>query len=378
MTFEIRLMPTRTLSWWRDEQQDFDLEPVYQRKGHIWTRGQKQYLIDSILNNFDIPKLYVADFTYLNSEKLNTAKKKYAVIDGKQRLLAIFDFYQDKFGLPRSFEFRDDPTLKVGGLKYSQIVKKHPKISRVFDNYNLTVMSVITDEEASINELFVRLNSSKPLTGAELRNAVIGEFPQIIRSLIGHRFFTDKINFPTIRSQDKNTAAKLLLLEHRGTIVDTKKSQLDALAVEWSQKASADLSVTMLAEQDQAQIDQELTDALEDTENSELGRSASRVVAILERMCDIFNDKDELLKQPAQVVVNYWLLRDLPAGADVDLRKFLTEFEGDRASNRGKTDAEDGVDLQLSEYEWMARTSNDARSIKYRANLLMDRFRRLI
>src|SRR5882672_4433010 len=100
-------MPPRTLSWWRDEKDDIDLEPVYQRKGHIWSDIQKQYLIDSILNGFDVPKIYVADFTFLNSN-LNQSKKKYAVIDGKQRLLAIYGFFDGQLTLARDFEYLDD------------------------------------------------------------------------------------------------------------------------------------------------------------------------------------------------------------------------------------------------------------------------------
>lgn len=363
MTFEIRLMPARTLSWWRDERQDFDLEPIYQRKGQIWNRGQKQYLIDSILNGFDIPKLYVADFTYLNSETLNTGKKKYAVIDGKQRLLAIFDFFDDKFRLPRSFEFSEDLNIRIGGLNYAQITKRFPRVARKFDNYSLTVMSVITDEEASINELFVRLNSSKPLTGAELRNAMVGNFPVIIRNLTEHDFFKNKINFATIRSQDKNTAAKMLLLEHRGTIVDTKKGQLDALAEE--EAGSEGL---------EKEINDELDEVLEETENSDLTGSAARMEKILGRMSAIFNDKDELLKQPAQILVIYWLLRDLPEELDGEVRNFLVAFEAERAANK---ELGDNSDFALAEYELMARTSNDARSIRYRTELLIERFKPL-
>ena len=95
-------------------------------------------------------------------------------------------------------------------------------------------MSVITSEESLINELFVRLNSSKPLTGAEIRSALSGEVPEMIKSIASHNFFVDCVSFADNRKQDENLAAKLLLLEFRGKFTDTKKRHLDSLVKEHS------------------------------------------------------------------------------------------------------------------------------------------------
>src|SRR5437868_6538776 len=121
MSFTVIPMPARTLSWWRDERDDVDLSPVYQRKGKIWSDRDKQYLIDSLINGFDVPKIYVADFTILNSE-LNQSRKKYAVIDGKQRLLAIFGFFDGEYALAKDFEYMEDPNLGLAGLSYQDLV----------------------------------------------------------------------------------------------------------------------------------------------------------------------------------------------------------------------------------------------------------------
>ncbi len=34
------------------------MDPVYQRQGEIWSLEKRQLLIDSIINRYDIPKLY--------------------------------------------------------------------------------------------------------------------------------------------------------------------------------------------------------------------------------------------------------------------------------------------------------------------------------
>src|SRR5207249_3787695 len=82
----------KTLSWWRARRTKIDMEPAYQRRGRLWSIADKAYLVDSILNGFDIPKLYIADFTYTDTV-LNKKKLPYAIIDGKQRFEAIFDFF---------------------------------------------------------------------------------------------------------------------------------------------------------------------------------------------------------------------------------------------------------------------------------------------
>ena len=40
------------------ERDEIIVNPEYQRKGGVWTTEKKQLLIDSILNKYDIPKIY--------------------------------------------------------------------------------------------------------------------------------------------------------------------------------------------------------------------------------------------------------------------------------------------------------------------------------
>ena len=168
----------------------------------------KAYLIDSIINDYDIPKIYLADFSLMNTP-LNVHRKPYAIIDGRQRLEAIFGFFDDQFPLNQDFVFFGDPNLRLGSLVYSDLRKSQPKIASSIEEFNLSVMSVITDDEARINDLFVRLNTSKALTGAEIRNAMSGRIPDLIRQLVLHDFFQRRARFSVTRGQDKNAAAKV-------------------------------------------------------------------------------------------------------------------------------------------------------------------------
>ena len=141
-----------------------------------------------------------ADFTYGDS-KLNRKRLPYAVIDGKQRFEAIFDFYDGIITLNPDFVYRKDSSLKLGGLGYADLLSNYGEIAEIFDQFHLSVMSVITDDEALINELFVRLNRSKPLTGAEIRNAMSGPAPEVTRQMVQHAFFTT--TSPFLSSGDK-------------------------------------------------------------------------------------------------------------------------------------------------------------------------------
>lgn len=345
--FRVRPFENRTLTWWRDEREDIDLSPVYQRKGNVWNKTDRQFLVDSIINEFDIPKIYIADFTYVDTP-LNEKKKKYAVVDGRQRLEAIFAFFDNIFPIADSFEYIQDSTVSIGGLSYRDLQREYPKIASKFDNFNLTVMSIITDEDARINDLFVRLNKSKPLTGSELRNAMRGAVPGLIRQIADHEFFKARIRFNTNRMQEFNVAAKILLLEFLGRPTDTKKRNLDRLIIDESIQA--------------------------ETDNIEA--ASSRALQNLNSMCDVFVPHDDLLKSQGPITLYYWLVRDLirdgkPLGS---VRPFLVLFNQNLTLNRIWNPGDENHDPELASFALLARSVNDSGSLTSRYKILRERY----
>lgn len=341
--FQVRTHDTRTLSWWHTNKDDIDFNPPYQRKGGIWTQGDKAYLIDSILNGYDIPKVYLADFTISNSS-LNTKRKPYAIIDGRQRFEAIFDFLDDRLPLNEDFLFDSNPSLVLGGLLYADLKKNYPKIASKVEQFNLHVMSVMTDEEGKINDLFVRLNRSKPLTGAEIRNAMPGIVPDLIRNIVEHRFFADWIKFSKNRGQDKNTAAKLLLLEFRGKLVDTKKVQLNRFVDEGVQ-----------------------------SETDDFCHAASRVMQVLDDMCSTFGEKDPLLSSEGPTTLYYWFIRE--HGQKPNLRQFLSLFDKARRGNTSLANQSiEEADQELLAFNVFNRSTNDQGSLVKRYQILDKRY----
>lgn len=353
--FKVKQHEQRTLSWWYDEKDSIDFEPPYQRKGGVWTKPDQTFLIDSILNEFDIPKVYLADFT-LGASPLNKRNKKYAVIDGRQRLEAIFGFLEGTVFLAKDFLYDADRTAKLGGLSFRDLQSMHPKIARKFENFNLSVMSVYTDDEAKINEMFVRLNRGRPLTGAEIRNAMKGQVPIAIRQLTSHEFFTECASFTMNRGQDKNLAAKLLLLEFVGGFTDTKKSKID-------------------------QFVKQFADEAELVESDDLERSVARTSEALRWMCDVFQQRDPLLRNQGPITVYYWLVRRSPPEWLGHIRAFLVAFQDDLAvaKSRLRSSPNDGTgddtdpDRELVKYIELNRSTNDKGSLAGRYTILARR-----
>jgi hypothetical protein len=377
VVFRVISAPSQTLISWWDDKSDIDLDPIYQRKGQVWSEKQRQALVDTVLNGFDIPKLYFADFSLLDSG-LNPNRKKYAVIDGKQRMLALFGFFEGEFTLSKEFLMFENLDLRLGGLAYKDLVSSFPKIARKFENASLPIMSVITDDEQKINELFIRLNTSKPLVGAEIRNAMLGEVPNLIRKLAEHPFW-GRTRFNKSRGQDKNAAAKLLLLEHAGTFIDTKKRQLDNLVIDANKSTMTltldDLDIATETELESMEVTAgEVADAALDAENTDIGRSADRVSANLDLLVKLFIDKDPVLAQQALIPVIYWLARESKPSTLTALRPFLLKFEEERTINRVRPAEETLRDLELNDFELLARSSNDQQSISKRYSILRERF----
>lgn len=331
--FETKAHAAKPLTWWYDRRHDIDFDPEYQRPS-IWSRKEKAYLIDSILNGYDIPKIYMADFTRADSP-LNEKKKMYAIIDGKQRFEAVFDFFDDKLALDKEFMYERDPSLDLKGLHYTDLRSRYPSVCKLFDDYELAVVSVVTDEKGKIEDLFIRLNRALTrLAGAEIRNAMPGIVPILTRELVEHPFFTSRIKFTINRYQDRNAATKLLLIEHRGNLVTVKREDLDRFT---------------------RQIK---TDRGPDTQPYR--ETAERVRRVLDTLAKVFVDRDQLLGGAGIVPVYYWLARNHAPKYTASLRPFLDEFEAHRRENDKRAEERaDNVDDKLLQYSRARRSPMD-------------------
>ena len=326
------------------------MAPPYQRRGRLWSPADKAFLIDSILNGYDVPKLYMADFTWGDSD-LNERRLPYAIIDGKQRFEAIFDFFDDHLVLNPDFKFLPDPSLQLGGLSFRDLKSQFSAVAEIFEVYPLSVMSVYSANEEPINDLFVRLNRSKSLTGAEIRNAMSGPAPELFRRIADHAFFQENCRFSMKRAQDQNAAAKLLLFEHDGKPAETKKTNLDRFAKRAEQLGGDDRDRLELA--------------------------ARQVTDVLGDLGTVFLPRDQLMGSAGILPVYYWFVRSRPSNDLPRIREFIYRFEQERRHNREllkKSPDSSQIDGELVEYDNYNRSTNDVLSHVGRFNILTRRF----
>jgi len=94
-----------------------ELNPKYQR-GNVWSLTDKVFLIDSIFKNVDIGKFTIIKRLYSDN------KKRYEILDGKQRVIALIEFFEDKFtykGLKFSeLNWRDQSYFKNYYISYAE------------------------------------------------------------------------------------------------------------------------------------------------------------------------------------------------------------------------------------------------------------------
>lgn len=330
------------------ERKLIQINPDYQRNGDIWTKEKRQLLIDSVLNDYDIPKLY---FHVLDSKKREKTGKEYAVIDGRQRLETFWYFLDNKFPLADDFVFYKDKTIKAGGLYYKDIAKEYPELKMLFDSFEIPIILIETTDLELIDEMFSRLNEAVPLNAAEKRNAFGGPAVKSINTVASNTFFKSRVKFSNKRYQYKEVAVRLLFivfsLEHDNKIIDTKKVYLDGFVTRFKN-------------------DKQLN--IKDYEQE--------VLYVLDEMNNIFAPKDTLLVTQSIIPIYFLLFRDLlNSGTRIDFnRKIFIDFKKEIQLN--KKIAEEDItqaNFDFLEFDRLSiQGTNDASSIKQRLKILKE------
>lgn len=350
---ETSTLKNSTIMFLYSERNEINLSPNYQRMGGVWTKEKRRLLIDSILNDYDIPKIY---FHALSNRSYAATGHKYAVIDGRQRLETIWDFMDGKFTLSDDFEYQRDPSVDLSGLSYEDIAKRHPKIRVKFDSFILPVVTVVIegDELDLIEDMFSRLNEAVPLNAAEKRNAIGGFLVKSITNISEHDFFTEKVRFGNNRYQHKEAAARFLLIEENlnnsdGRIVDTKKEYLDALARKYR------------------------------SDEKHVEKLQTSVITVLEPMTAEFVDRDELLQAQGILVVYYLVFRAAKEQNQLEkiTRRKLLNFRQRLSDNREAAIGNYAdASFDLLEFDRLNQQgTNDASSIRERYRILSQQLR---
>lgn len=139
----------------------YKLDPEYQRR-HRWNDERKSRLIESFLMNVPVPPVFLYERDLARFE----------VMDGRQRLTTLSDFYANRFSLT-GLQYWSD----LDGRTYSQLPSKvRDGIDRRYiSSIILLKETAATEEQAAMLKkvVFERLNSGGVKLGSqETRNAV--------------------------------------------------------------------------------------------------------------------------------------------------------------------------------------------------------------
>lgn len=142
------------------------LAPDFQRK-FVWTQDHQEQFLDTILNGYPFPEVYVCQGE-TDVRKLRTTQK---VIDGQQRLTTIKNYIENNF------------------LKDLKLVKPFDSLSAEerenFLSYQIVLRDIGKVEEGLVKEIFRRINLTKfKLEDIEIHNAIYdGHFIRTAKEL---------------------------------------------------------------------------------------------------------------------------------------------------------------------------------------------------
>jgi hypothetical protein len=197
---------------WRSSIEE---DPPYQRESGAWSLDKRQLFIDSLLNGYDVPKIYLHDLRGSHPTKV------YAIVDGKQRLTTIWSFLEDGFPLAADFRVQagDEPddlvipaaaVPPIGALRFSQLDRHWQQL---LTGTYLSVVLIRDADAEDIEDLFSRLNNGEALNAAERRNALGGDMAVLIRDVARRPFIAERLPFSNARHQHFTLAAALLAVE---------------------------------------------------------------------------------------------------------------------------------------------------------------------
>lgn len=188
------------------------LKPDFQRES-IWPNAAKSYLIDTVVEDRPVPMLFLQ-----KSASAQSGLGGYSVVDGQQRLRAIFEFIDGRYRLsgPQAGERRGMGFRDLEGALQHRILR-----------YELPAMELIDYGDAEIRDIFIRLNQyGVRLSPQELRHAQSdGPFKLLVESVGKWPFWRARgvvSNAAAARMRADEIAAELLILLMEGEAQDKK------------------------------------------------------------------------------------------------------------------------------------------------------------
>lgn len=200
-------------------RRDLIVNSNYQRAAGLWPEGPSSYFIDTILEGFPFPKIYLYEFMNRSERKI-----KKEIVDGQQRITTIRRYIDNQFRVKGDSQY--------SGLFFRELPLE---VQDQFMSYTVSADVIRNATRSEILQMFRRMNAyTLPLNNAEKRHSsYIGEFKWFINDasdslnefFIEYGVFTDR---QIIRMTDAEFISECVISIERG-IVSASPTDLNRL-----------------------------------------------------------------------------------------------------------------------------------------------------
>jgi hypothetical protein len=179
-------LPISTLKTMVEEQ--IKLNPEFQRRDR-WDTKQQSRFVESIIMNVPVPPVFLGEDRY----------GSYVVLDGRQRLTAIYEFLRGGYALEKLEVWKE-----LNGMRFAELEDKGlaPTIKRRF----IPAVLLLRESSPEVKyDVFDRLNTGGvPANTMEIRNAVFqGKFNRLLHKLSDDPVFRELWGIPQDNTERK-------------------------------------------------------------------------------------------------------------------------------------------------------------------------------
>lgn len=311
------------------------------QRGDAWSQPKQILLIDSIIRGMDIPKIYFRERVAPDSG--------YDVVDGQQRLRAIWDFLDEKFSLKHPQSLQPVDGEEISEKSFTAL---SPKLQARLQNFKVSLAIISDAETHEITLLFARLQLAAPLNSAELRNAIMGPLRNEVDATALMNSFFDNCRISSRRMKHQDYTAHAYALAINGVEKNLKAPELRELYETSTAIPQADLLVYSQEVDKVLVVMQEINEsangritqkwmfcdifffvlmAHRDKKSIDVGEFASTYVAFDTRRLDFLKRADELLEgnvtQEDQDLFDYIQAFRIEGGSQANLEARAKVFE---------------------------------------------------
>jgi hypothetical protein len=171
--------------------------PDWQR-GKVWDIARRRHLIDTILRGWKLPKFYLVKSARADG---------YEVVDGQQRLTAIWEFCSNELSLS------DESAKEFGARFYNELSQS---LQDAFDDFEIEYDVIEEASEEELKDFFQRVQKGLPLTSSEKLNGTHSKLADFCRKTAKHPFFSETVAIGNTRYAHFDIVAKATVVEIEG------------------------------------------------------------------------------------------------------------------------------------------------------------------